>query len=73
MLAQRLDRAVTIRQQVVSGQAVDAQSANRDAVGDEVAAAAAELIVDRAAVVDDQVALLCSVAPPIDHVDSCSL
>ena len=45
VLAQRLDRAVAIRQQVVSGQAVDAQSADRDTIGDEVAAAAAELIV----------------------------
>ena len=73
MLVQRLDWAVAFRQQVVCRQSVDAQAADCDTIGDEVAAAAAELIVNRAAVIDDQVALLRRVAPPIDHVDSCSL
>ncbi len=58
---------------MVVGQVLDAQATDGDAVSAEVAARAAEFIMNGMTVVEDEVALLGRVASAVDHVDAGSL
>ena len=73
VLLRWLDGAVSVRQQMIDGQSLDAEPVDRDAVGCQVAATAAEFVVDGMAVVKDQVALLRRVALSVNHVDARTL
>jgi len=55
---------------VIRRKPVDAQTSDRRTIGAESTAAAAVLVVDDMAVVEDEVALLCRVAASVDHVDA---
>lgn len=73
MTACGLDWGQASGQQMVGRHIVNAQAADCDTVGAKTAARTAEFIVDGMAVVKNQVAFLCCVAPAVDHVDASAL